>query len=102
MYSAATVVWLNSAIAFGLAFVSIVFIAAVALYGARYFTSERASRIAAFSVAVGYTLGHFGSTATRFEELPIVMAPIGALAGLVVAWAWLLRRRVGELTDTEA
>ena len=102
MYSAVTVVWLNSAIAFGLAFVSILFIAAVARYGARYFASERASRIAAFSVAAGYALGHFSGTATRFEELPILMTPLGAIAGLIAAWAWLLRRGVGELTDTDA
>jgi hypothetical protein len=96
------VVWVNSAIAFGLGFASILFIGAVARYGARYFASERASRIAAFSVAVGYALGHFSGTATTFEELPIVMAPLGAIGGLVALWAWLLRGRVGELTDTDA
>jgi hypothetical protein len=101
MHSAGTVVWLNSAIAFGLGFVSILFIAAVARYGARYFASERASRVAGFSVAVGYALGHFSGTATRIEELPIVMASLGAVAGLGASWAWLLRRGVHELTDTD-
>jgi hypothetical protein len=102
MYSAVTVVWVNSAIAFGLGFASVLVVAAVARYGARYFASERASRIAAFSVAVGFALGHFSGKATTFEELPIVMAPLGAMAGLVAAWAWLLRRGVGELSDIDA
>lgn len=102
MYSATTAVLVNSAIAFGLGFASTLFIAAVARYGARYFASERASRIAAFSVAVGFALGHFSGKATTFAELPLVMAPLGAMAGLVAVSALLLRTGVGKLTDTDA
>src|SRR5690349_2336317 len=99
MYSA-DIVLVNSAIAFGWSFASILFMAAVARYGARYFASERASRIAAFGVALGFALGHFDAKATTFDELPLIIAPLGALAGLVAAWAWLLRTGVGEFTDT--
>ena len=102
MYSPATVVLVNSAIAFALGFASILIVAAVARYVARYLASERASRIAAFGVAVGFSLGHFSGRATTFQELPIIMAPLGAMAGLVAAWAWLLRTGVGELPDTDA
>jgi len=74
-------VLMNSAIAFVLAVASILLVAAIARYAAGYFGSDKASRIAAFGVALGYALGHFpGSNAANFEQLPSICAPLGAVA----------------------
>jgi len=89
-------------IAFVLAFASVLFIAAISRFVAGYFTDDRASRIAGFSVALGYALGHFpGVRASTLEELTAVSATLGAVAGLFAAWAWLLRKSPGDLTDAE-
>ena len=93
---------MNSLTAFVLAFASTAFIGMVARYAARYFASEKASRIAAFGVALGYALGRFSySGAAAVEDVPAISAAFGAFAGLVAAWAWLLRRDVGELTGAD-
>jgi len=95
-------VLMNSAIAFVLAVASILLVAAIARYAAGYFGSDKASRIAAFGVALGYALGHFpGSNAANFEQLPSICAPLGAVAGVIAAWAWLLRRGSEELVDAD-
>lgn len=90
---------LNSAIAFVVACASVLVVAEIARFAAGYFASERASRIAAFGIALGYVLGHFsGASAATLEELPA----LGALAGLIGAWAWLLRRGERQLIDVDA
>lgn len=92
----------NSAIAFVLALASILIIAAIARYLAGSFASDRVSRIGAFGVAIGYVLGHFpGGKASTLEDLPAMSAPLGAVAGLILAWAWLLRKRSSELIDVD-
>jgi hypothetical protein len=103
MNSPIALVLVNSAIAFVLAFATIIIIAAIARYLAGSFASEKASRIAAFGVAIGYALGHFpGGTASTLGDLPAVSTPLGAVAGLITAWAWLLRKGGGELSDVES
>jgi hypothetical protein len=103
MKSPVGLVLLNSAIAFVVACASILVIAAIARYAAAYFASPRASRIAAFGIALGYALGHFpGASAATLEKLPAISAPLGAVAGLIAAWAWLLRRGERELIDVDA
>ena len=103
MNSPITAVLTNSAIAFVLAGGTILIIAAIARYLGAIFASDRASRIAAFGVAIGYALGHFPrGKASTLGDLPAICAPLGAAAGLIVAWAWLLRKRGGELIDVES
>lgn len=92
----------NAAVAFVLALASILIVAAIARYVAGYFGSDKASRIAAFSVALGYALGHFpGSSAATFDELPALCGPLGAIAGVIAVWAWLLRKSSDELIDVD-
>ena len=102
MNSATAVVLVNSALAFVLAFAGILVVGALARYIAGSFGTDRASRIAAFGVAVGYALGSFShSGRATFEGLPAISAALGAVAALVALWAWLLRKCVGELTDAD-
>lgn len=102
MNSAIALVLLNPAIAFLLALASILLTAAIARYVAGSFASDRASRIGAFGVAIGYVLGHFpGVRVSNVEQLPAVSGLLGAIAALVVSWAWLLRKGAGEPTDAD-
>jgi len=90
----------NTGVAFVLALASILIVGVIARYAAGYFGSEKASRIAAFGVALGYALGHFpGSSAATFDELPALGGPLGTIAGIIAVWAWLLRKSSDELID---
>lgn len=94
---------MNLMIAFVLAFASVLFNAAISRFVAGYFADDRASRIAGFSVAIGYALARYSSSGpVRVERLPDICAFLGAVAALVAAWAWLLRKRAVELTDADS
>ena len=96
-------VLINSALAIAGGFASIAIIALIARYAAGFFATDKGSRIAAFGVAVGYALGHFPrSSAASLDQLPEISAPLGAVVGLIAAWAWLLRRHRSELLDADA
>lgn len=102
MNTAIALVLVNSAIAFVLAFASILIIAAIARYLAAFFATGRAGRIGAFGVAVGYVVGHFpGGTASTLKQLPTISPLLGNIAGLIAAWAWLLKKGGGEVTDVD-
>jgi len=91
---------MNSVAAFVLAFASTLFIGAIARYAAGYFASDRASRIAAFSVALGYAIGRFSHSGPA-TDAPGISAALGAISALFAAWAWLLRRDAGEMTGAD-
>ena len=93
---------MNSAIAFVLAFASTFFVGAISRYAGRFFVSDRASRIAAFGVALGFAIGRFSySGPATVDDMPAISASLGAVAALVAVWAWLLRRVASELTDAD-
>lgn len=94
---------MNSVAAFLLAFASTLFMATIARYAAGYFASDRASRIAAFGVAIGFAIGHgsYSGPATA-DDLPAISAALGTIAALVAAWAWLLRKHAGEMTGADS
>jgi cytochrome b len=103
MNSVISIMLVNSAIAFVMAFGMILFIAVVARYIAGVFASDAASRIAGFCVAIGYALGHFSdASAATMQELPSLGAPIGAIAGVIATWAWLIRKGANAPTDADA
>jgi hypothetical protein len=87
---------MNSVVVFVLAFASTLFIGAIARYAASYFASDRASRIAAFGVALGYAIGRFSHSGPATDAADI-SAALGAIAALVAAWAWLIRKDAGEM-----
>jgi hypothetical protein len=91
---------MNLVIPFALAFASTLIIGAIARYGAGFFACDRASRVAAFGVALGYAVGRF-SYAGPAKDMPSIAAALGAIAALIVAWAWLIRRGPGELTGVD-
>jgi hypothetical protein len=102
MNPAISVVLVNSALAFVSAFAGILIIGALARYIGGAFTTDRASRIAAFGVAIGYVLGgssHSGPVTVA--GMPAISASLGAIAALVAAWAWLIRKRPGEMTEAD-
>jgi hypothetical protein len=102
MNSAIAIVLVNSGLAFVSAFAGILLTGAFTRYVAGSFATDRTSRIAAFGVAVGYVFGHFShSGPATIKELPAICTFLGAVAGLVAVWAWLLRKGAGELTDAD-
>lgn len=65
---------MDSVAAFVLAFASTFFIGTIARYAAGFFASDRASRIAAFGVALGYAIG-----ASHVRDLRLVCLALAPL-----------------------
>ena len=91
---------MNSIAAFVVAFASTLFNGAIARYAAGYFASDRASRIAAFGIALGYAIGRFSHSGPA-TDVPGISTALGAMSALVAAWAWLLRTGARELSGSD-
>ena len=83
----------NLLLNFGLAFVAILFFAAVARWIAGSFTSVPRARVASFSVALGYALGKYSFNQRSGPPMEVRTAlGLGAIAALVGLWFVLFRK----------